>query len=92
MAEDLRPQDEELRQRAYVKAARSELLRYGSPQRMWYFQKLELHPVKLNFTFRGVPKCAQPASDPHRSPHAPARAKRRPAPVRWLLGATQPRG
>lgn len=48
-----KPQEHELRQRACVKAAKSELLRYGSPQRMWYFQKLELHPVKLNLTFRG---------------------------------------
>jgi hypothetical protein len=33
-------------------AARSELLRYGDSQRRWYFGRLELHPVKLNLTFR----------------------------------------
>jgi len=31
---------------------RAELLRYGAPQSMQYFRKLELHPVKLNLTFR----------------------------------------
>lgn len=46
------PQEEELRRRAWVKAARSELMRHGFTHRMWYFNKLELHPVKLNLTFR----------------------------------------
>ena len=45
--------EEESKRAASIRAARSELLRYGAPQRMWYFQKLELHPVKLNLTFRG---------------------------------------
>ena len=51
-----KPPDEEKRERAARRvaklAARSELLRYGEAQRRWYFGKLELHPVKLNLTFR----------------------------------------
>ena len=35
-----------------VRQREVELLRYGAPQRMWYFQRLELHPVKVNLTFR----------------------------------------
>jgi hypothetical protein len=48
--------DEALRERAARRVARqalrTELLRYGEAQRRWYFGKLELHPVKLNLTFR----------------------------------------
>ena len=47
---------EEGRQRAarqkFKKASASELLRYGDSQRRWYFGKLELHPIKLNLTFK----------------------------------------
>ena len=38
--------------RAAKLAEKSELLRYGEAQRRWYFGKLELHPVKLNLSFR----------------------------------------
>ena len=52
-----RPADEERRERAARKnaklAQRADLsLRYGEAQRRWYFGKLELHPVKLNLTFK----------------------------------------
>ena len=33
-------------------AIETELLRYGAPEKLQYFQKLELHPVKVNLTYR----------------------------------------